>query len=99
MDNNKFDHATIKKICENKLDIKFKKSKEFNGWFLYNGIKVSRITIPKKKKKKGTATGTYGNMAKQLFLNVSDFDKLLNCPLKKNGYNEILKKKGHIEKG
>lgn len=95
MDNNKFKYADIKKVCENKLNIEFRAAKEFNGWFILDGKKVARVTIPHGKgsrSKDGIPKGTYKNMAKQLKLTIEQFDKLLNCPLKENEYKEILRK-------
>ena len=89
MKNKSFNTNDIKKCCESKLDIEFRKAKEFNGWFRLEGIKIARITVPKGKK--FVPTKTYKSMASQLKLNVNQFDDLLECPLKKDGYEEILR--------
>ena len=88
MKNANFDTRDVKTTCENKLDIEFRKSKEFNGWFWLNGKKTKRITVPKGRKP--VPRGTYKNMARQLGLNVSQFDDLLECPLDKESYEQIL---------
>ncbi len=96
MDNTKFKHAHVKKVCEQKLDIVFRAGKEFHGWFIYDGKKVARITIPHGKgnrSKDGIAKGTYKSMARQLKLTVEQFDRLLNCPLKKDDYIKIIQSK------
>ena len=89
MKNTSFNTNDIKKCCENKLQIEFRKAKEFNGWFRLEGIKIARITVPKGKK--FIPPKTYKSMANQLKLNVNQFDDLLECPLKKDGYEEILR--------
>ncbi|GJQ57484.1 MAG: hypothetical protein D8M57_18145 [Candidatus Scalindua sp. AMX11] len=88
MKNASFHTSDVKKCCENKLEIEFRKSKEFNGWFKLEGKKTARITIPKGKKP--IPPKTYKSMAKQLKLSVNQFDDLLECPLTREGYNEIL---------
>ena len=88
MDNVKYRTHEIKKICENKLQINFRDSKEFNGWFMLGDIKVARITVPKGKKEIPKAT--YSSMARQLLLNVQQFDELLACDIEREGYEKIV---------
>ena len=88
MKNSKFNVSDIKKIGEKKLHIEFRKGKEFNGWFKLNGKKAKRLTVPKGRK--GIPPKTYKTMAKQLGLDVSEFDDLLECPLTKEKYEEII---------
>ncbi|MFH1674321.1 MAG: hypothetical protein ABIF87_12970 [Pseudomonadota bacterium] len=88
MQNAKFHTRDVKNTCENKLDINFKSGKEFNGWFWLNGKKKKRITIPKGRKP--IPRKTYKSMAVQLGLNAEQFDDLLECPLKKKGYEQII---------
>ncbi|MDO9530147.1 MAG: hypothetical protein Q7J27_13460 [Syntrophales bacterium] len=94
MKNQKFNTLDVKKCCENenKLGIRFRsKSKEYNGWFEKDGVKVKRITIPKGRKPIGK--GLYNEMGKQLALTTSEFDDLLECPLNREKYEKILKHK------
>jgi hypothetical protein len=79
----------VKRICENKLQIPFRSGKEFNGWFVLEGRRSARITVPKGRK--DIPPGTYRSMARQLFLTVEQFDLLLDCPLKYGEYIAILK--------
>ena len=83
--------ADVKRTCEDKLEIIFKSSRSdhFNGWYNYKGKKTARITVSKGRKP--IPRGTYSSMAKQLKLTISQFDDLLECPLTKNRYDEILK--------
>ena len=90
MKNSSFNTNDIKKRCEKKLDIEFRKRKEFNGWYLLAGIKTVRITIPKGRK--FIPPKTYKSMATQLKLTVSQFDDLLECPLSHDEYKKLLKK-------
>lgn len=88
MKNNKFHTNRVKTVCENKLDIEFRSGKEYNGWFLLDGRKSKRITVPKGRKP--IPPKTYKSMAKQLGLDIDNFDELLECPLKKDAYEEII---------
>lgn len=90
MKNTSFNTNDIKKRCENKLEIEFRKTKEFNGWYRLEGIKTVRITVPKGRK--FVPPKTYKSMATQLKLKVSQFDDLLECPLDHNEYRKILSK-------
>lgn len=88
MKNTSFDSYDIKRCCETKLGIVFRKGKEFNGWVYIDNNKFARITVPKGRRP--TARGTYKSMANQLKLNTEQFDDLLECPLNKKGYKEIM---------
>ena len=95
MKNSKFNANHIKKVCENKLEIDFtrggkSKGKEYNGWYILNNLKTARITVPKGRK--NIRKGTYSSMARQLHLSVDQFDRLLECPLTRRRYDEILSK-------
>lgn len=84
MKNNQFNSKDVKDICENKLSIEFREGKEFNGWFLLDGVKAARLTVSKGRK--FIPDGTWGNMARQLLLTVQDFDHLLECSLSRADY-------------
>ena len=90
MKNAQYNTQDVKRTCENKLDISFKKSrsKEFNGWFCLEGKKKYRITVPKGKKAIGQKT--YQSMARQLGLSVLQFDDLLDCPIRLREYLQII---------
>lgn len=88
MKNSQFHTKKVKSVCEKKLEIKFRNGKESNGWFLLDGIKTKRITVPKGRKP--IPPKTYKTMAGQLGLSVDEFDSLLECPLKLKGYIEII---------
>lgn len=88
MKNTQYNAKDVKKIGEGKLGIEFRPAKEFNGWFMLNGVKAKRLTVPKGRK--SLPPGTYRSMARQLGLTVSDFDQLLECPLTREMYEEII---------
>lgn len=90
MKNSKFHTNDVKSKCESKLKIKHRKGKELNGWFVLDGKKTARITIPKGRKP--IPPKTYKSMALQLKLTTAEFDNLLECPLTLRDYKEILKK-------
>jgi hypothetical protein len=87
--NSSFNTNDVKKCCENKLGIKLQGKKELNGWFLLDDKKTARITIAKGGKE--IPPKTYKSMAIQLKLSVDEFDQLLECPLKQEGYKQILR--------
>jgi hypothetical protein len=84
-----FHTGDVKKCCENKLGIHFKKGGELNGWYKLSDKKIARITIPKGKKP--IPPKTYKSMAAQLKLNVDQFDSLLDCILTGNDYKHIIR--------
>jgi hypothetical protein len=96
MKNTSYNTLDVKKCCEkkSKLNISFKAGKEYNGWFIKDEKKICRVTVPRGRKKIGPFL--YGSMAKQLKLTTRQFDDLLDCPLKKHGYERILNKQGLI---
>ena len=89
MKNASFDTSDVKKCCENKLDIEFRDGKHFNGWYYLEGKRTARITVPKGRKP--IHPKTYKSMASQLKLDVDQFDDLVECPIKKPEYEEIIK--------
>jgi hypothetical protein len=91
MRNSEFNCLQIKTKCENKLDIEFRDAGEYNGWFWLDGRKHKRITIPKGRDI--VPKGTYKSMAEQLNITVPQFDDLLSCPLKKEGYITLQREK------
>ncbi|PIX20416.1 MAG: hypothetical protein COZ70_03595 [Deltaproteobacteria bacterium CG_4_8_14_3_um_filter_51_11] len=88
MKNNQFGCKEIKSVCETKLEISFRGRKENNGWYLYKGRRATRITVPKGRHT--VPKGTYRSMANQLLLTASDFDDLLECPLTRKKYDDII---------
>ncbi len=88
MKNSIYNSHDVKQKCENKFNIEFRATKEFNGWYIYNNKKVARITVPRGRKY--LPPKTYKSMASQLKLTVDEFDEFLDCPLDKNKYNILL---------
>jgi hypothetical protein len=86
--NAKYHTKDVKKKCESKLKIKFRKGKEFNGWYKLNNIKTARITVSKGKRP--IPAKTYQTMAKQLKLTTEQFDSLLECPLTGAKYKKLI---------
>lgn len=80
----------IKRCCERKLGISFRSGRHFTGWFKLGKIKVARLTVPMGRK--SIPPKTYKTMANQLKLNIRQFDELLECPLDKEKYVEIVTK-------
>ena len=83
MDNSQYDTRDVKRICGNKLGIEFskhsgKRAPHYTGWFYKNGQKLKRITVAKGRKP--IPPKTYKTMAKQLGIQVKEFDLLLECP-------------------
>ena len=65
--------------CENKLAIAFGSGKHRSGWYLLNGRKLFKITIPK-------AHAEWGPQAKKDFLGKTrlsseEFDDLIRCSM------------------
>jgi hypothetical protein len=88
MQNTNYHTKDVKETCESKLKIKFRKAKEFNGWYKLNNKKTARITIPKGRKP--IPAKTYQTMAKQLKLTTEQFDSLLECPLTGAKYKKLI---------
>jgi hypothetical protein len=87
MRNSEFDAHDVKSKCEQKLSIAFEGKKELKGWFWLDNKKHARLSVPKGRK--FIPPGTYKSMAEQLKLTVQQFDELLQCDLKLDGYIEI----------
>ena len=91
MDNASYNTLEVKQVCETKLKIAFDCTKECKGWYVFNGKKSCRITIPKGRK--FIPEGTYGSMAKQLKLKIKEFDEMLECTLSKAAYDNLLEQR------
>lgn len=79
MKNTQYSNSDVLKRCKNKLNIKFRCKKEYNGWYTIGDKKITRITIPKTNKP--ISAGLYKGMADDLLLSISQFDQFLDCPL------------------
>lgn len=88
------DSADLKRRCEGKLGIVFRDGKEFNGWFIHNGKKICRITVPKERKP--LKPGTFGNMARQLNISAGQLDDLVQCPFGLAGYLAVLRERAIV---
>lgn len=88
------DCSDVKAQCERKLAVSFREGKEYNGWYLHDGKKIRRVTVPKGRKP--LKPGTYANMARQLALTSRQLDDLLDCPLNLQGYVAALKEQNLI---
>ncbi|MDI6793513.1 MAG: hypothetical protein QME81_11720 [bacterium] len=78
-------------VLENKLAINFRVTKELNGWFVYEGKKIARVTIPKGRG--DLRKGTQSSIINQLKLTNELFSRLIECPLGEEEYVQILKEK------
>jgi hypothetical protein len=94
MKNGKFSTIHVKHVCERKLSVKFRVTKECNGWIVFQNVKLSRITVPKGRKT--IPPGTYKSMAVQLNLTTDELDELLECPLTTERYFKLLKERGVV---
>jgi hypothetical protein len=94
MKNGKFSTNHVKHVCERKLSINFRVTKECNGWVVFQNVKLSRITVPNGRKP--IPPKTYKNMACQLNLTTDELDDLLECPLTTERYFKLLKEKNVI---
>lgn len=78
-------------VLENKLAVNFRVTKELNGWFVYKGNKIVRVTIPKGRGE--LRKGTQSSIINQLKLTKEMFFRLIECPLGEEEYVQILKEK------
>ena len=89
MDNTKYHTMDVKKCCQSKLGIEFRSGNEYNGWFILNGQKAARVTIPKGRKP--IPPKTYKSMARQLKLTTTELDQLLQCPMTWQNYQQLIR--------
>lgn len=79
----------------NKLEMDIRDSKDKLAFFVYKGRQVLVTKVPHKK---GDVKGNVPHLIRQqLKLNETDFGLLKQCPLTREGYIEILRKKGIID--
>ena len=89
MKNSKFDTMEVKRTCQSKAKVKFRKGgKEQNGPVYLGKVRVARVTVPKGRKP--IPIKTYKAMARQLKLDISEFDDFLECPLTTGEYFKLL---------
>lgn len=89
MKNSQFTTLNAVKACEGKLGIKFRSGGELNGWFIHEGRRIARVTIPKGRK--GFPPKTYKCIAQQLKLSVENLDGLLECSFGHQDYLNSLR--------
>jgi hypothetical protein len=84
----RFNTEDVARICTRKLGIQFRMSGERNGWYIYEGRRVARITVAHGRKP--IPPKTYKSMATQLKLTVDQFDELLSCPMSGAEYSDVI---------
>lgn len=78
----------------NKLELEVRTTGHRYGWLKYNGHKILRVHYSHGK---GALPGRVtAKVRSQLRLSQKDFKNLINCPLSKEDYLDILKEKGLI---
>jgi hypothetical protein len=83
-----YSSSDVLKPCRTKLDVDFRASgPHYTGWFVLDGTKWARISVPKGNKPIGP--GLLLQMAKDLHLGKNDFIRLLDCPLSGDEYLTI----------
>ena len=85
----------VKQALESKLAMDFGDGKELNAWFIHEGVKITRVTIPKGRGE--LVTKTQESIRKKLRLSQADFQDLLSCPLRLEGFIEIISSKGLLK--
>jgi hypothetical protein len=76
-------------MLESKLAIQFRDGKERVGWFMLDGRKEIRFTIPHIHSSWGK--GTIGDVRRKSRLSSEQFDDLVRCPLSRDDYEKILR--------
>jgi len=83
-----YNSLDVLKPCKIKLNVEFRTTgPHFTGWYLLDGVKWARISVPKGAKTIGPSL--FGQMAKELKLDKGDFVRLLDCPLSGDEYLSI----------
>ena len=74
-------------IISNKLEIQFRTSgPHFTGWYILEGKKTHRISVPKGRKP--LSTGVQKDIREKLRLGEEEFFSLIECPMKGKDYAE-----------
>jgi hypothetical protein len=79
----------ITSALERKLEIAFRDDKERVGWFIFDGKKQLRFTIPHVHAAWGK--GTIASIRRSSHLDASKFDDLITCPLSRVEYEAIIR--------
>jgi hypothetical protein len=76
---------------ENKLEISFHTGKERNGWYMLDGRKVLRFTIPHEH---GTwGKGTMHDIVRKSMLDKDEFRDLVSCPMTSGDYEALIRER------
>jgi hypothetical protein len=97
MSSEKYNTDRVKRTCEDKLGIQFRKrgAPHNVGWFKFNNRKTVRVVLAKGRKK--IKKGTFDSIVNSLRLTHEEFDDLMKCPLGLAEYIEILRERRLIE--
>lgn len=85
-----FSPKDITAALESKLRVDFRNGKERNGWFILDGKKIIRFTIPHVHSTWGK--GTVGDVRRKSRLDQQQFKDLVECPLSLTEFEEIQRK-------
>lgn len=91
-----FQKNLIKEKIESKLGVKFSKNRShhLSGLIKIDGIIVCKIKVPKGRDY--ISPGVQEDIFTRMRINIEQFANLINCPLKREGYIEILREKGFL---
>jgi hypothetical protein len=88
-------YGELIRALEQKVGLSFRTGRERNAWYVLDGKKVLRVTVPKDHK--GTVgTGLADQIRKNLKLTKLEFKDLLACPITGSDYERIIRDKGLV---
>jgi hypothetical protein len=77
-----------------KLEMETREGRDKLAWFVYNG---KRVLFTRRSHGRGDIPGRIADFIRQqLKLNDREFANLRDCFLKREGYIDLLRKKGHL---
>jgi hypothetical protein len=85
-------YRRVTSALEDKLGLDFRQGKDRSAWFILDGKKRLRVTLPKTHSG-DLAVGTLRAIRKQLTLATSEFVDLVSCPMTGPDFVELARQK------
>jgi predicted RNA binding protein YcfA (HicA-like mRNA interferase family) len=89
-------YREVASTLEEKLGLDFRQGKDRSAWFVFEGKKRLRVTVPKTHSG-DLAIGTLTAIRKQLTLATGQFLDLVRCPMTGTDFEQVVRQK--IEQG
>ena len=91
-----FEHRDVVRALEHKLGVTLERTREWKGWFIVDGRKITKFSFPDAHGQKTLGHFAARDLRKKSLVSDEEFVALIDCSLSREGYVERLRDSGHL---